>query len=147
MQTRRIGSLEVSVIGLGGNDYNSGFEHRHIAEVTHAALDAGITFFDTAEDYGEGRSEEALGKALAGRRDQVVLASKYFGPPGSVRSHLEGSLRRLGTDHLDLYILHRPLADVPIAETLGALGELVDEGKVRELGFSNVGVPQLREAA
>jgi aryl-alcohol dehydrogenase-like predicted oxidoreductase len=145
LQTRRIGSLEVSVIGLGGNDYNSGFER--VTEVVSAALDAGITYFDTAEDYGSGRSEETLGKALAGRRDEVVLESKYAGPPGEVRTKAEASLRRLGTDHLDLYLLHRPVPGVPLAETLGALSELVEEGKVREIGFSNHDVSQMREAA
>lgn len=147
MQTRRIGSLEVSVIGLGGNDYNSGFEQGRVTDVVSAALDAGITYFDTAEDYGAGRSEETLGRALGRHRDEIVLESKYAGPPGEVHAKLEASLRRLGTDHLDLYLLHRPVPGVPMAETLGALSELVDEGKVREIGFSNHDVSQMREAA
>lgn len=146
MLTRRIGSLEVSVIGLGGNDYSSGFDERRTAAVVDAAIDAGITFFDTAEDYGGGRSEEALGKALAGKRDRVVVATKYAAPPDVARDHLEASLRRLGTDYVDLYVLHRPIPGVPMAETLGALGSLADEGKIRELGCSNVDVAQIREA-
>ncbi|MCL2394726.1 MAG: aldo/keto reductase [Acidimicrobiaceae bacterium] len=145
MRTSRIGSLEVSVIGLGGNDYNSGFER--VTDVVSAALDAGITFFDSAEDYGAGRSEETLGRALGRRRDEIVLSSKYHGQPAEVHAKAEASLRRLGTDHLDLYLLHRPVAGVPLAETLGALSELVEEGKVREIGFSNVDVAQMREAA
>lgn len=145
MQIRRIGSLEVSVIGLGGNDYNSGFER--VSDVVSAALDAGITYFDTAEDYGAGRSEETLGRALGRHRDEVVVESKYHGRPDEVHAKAEASLRRLGTDHLDLYLLHRPVPDVPLAETLGALSELVEEGKVREIGFSNVDVGQMREAA
>jgi aryl-alcohol dehydrogenase-like predicted oxidoreductase len=126
--------------------------------VVRAALDAGIDFFDTADVYGERRSEEILGKALSGVRDQVVIATK-FGAPGSadegfargsaawIERAVEQSLRRLGTDRIDLYQLHFPDADVAIEETLSALGALVKAGKVREIGCSNFGSTRIHEAA
>ena len=119
------------------------------------ALDAGINHFDTADLYGDGQSEEFLGPALGARRSRVVLATKFGHPrsafgkggrPDHVRRALEGSLRRLGTDYVDLYWLHMPDPETPIADTLGALGELVREGKVREIGCSNFAAAQLREA-
>jgi aryl-alcohol dehydrogenase-like predicted oxidoreductase len=125
-----------------------------VPPVVDAALDAGITFFDTADSYLE--SESRLGKALGGRRDEVVIGSKFGSPvdggpggaaPDYVRSALERSLAQLGTDRIDLYQLHRPDPETPIADTLGVLDELVGEGKVREIGCSNFTAAQLREAA
>src|SRR5262249_25079461 len=117
--------------------------------------DAGITFFDTADIYGGTRSEEMLGESLGSRRDDVLIATKFGMPvdgerrgakPDYVRRAAEDSLRRLGTDRIDLYQLHEPDPDTPIADTLGALDELVRAGKVRELGCSNFTAEQLREA-
>lgn len=155
MQTRRIGSLEVSVVGLGCNNFGGRLDAARTAEVVHAALDAGVTFFDTADLYGGTRSEELLGRALAGRRDRVVVATKFGhrvddqrqgAKPDYVRRACEDSLRRLGTDRIDLYQLHRPDPETPIADTLGALDGLVKAGKVREIGCSNFSAAQLREA-
>ena len=156
METRRIGSLEVSVVGLGCNNFGRRLDAAATARVVHAALDAGINFLDTADIYGGTRSEEYLGRALAGRRDQVVLATKFGmavdeqrqgARPEYVRRALEDSLRRLETEYIDLYQLHQPDPAVPIADTLGALDELVKAGKVREIGCSNFSAEQLREAA
>jgi aryl-alcohol dehydrogenase-like predicted oxidoreductase len=153
MDTRRIGSLEVSVIGLGTNNFGFFMEEDAVAPVVDAALEAGITFFDTADSYLE--SEARLAAALGSRRDGVVLATKFASPvdggtggaaPDYVRTAVERSLTRLGTDRIDLYQLHRPDPDTPIADTLGALDELVRQGKVREIGCSNFSAAQLREA-
>lgn len=156
MQTRRIGSLEVSVVGLGCNNFGMRVEEAGTAAVVHAALETGINFFDTADVYGGTKSEEFLGRALREHRDAVLIATKFGiklddqrpggGRPEYVRSAAEDSLRRLGTDRIDLYQMHRPDPDVPIAETLGALHELVQAGKVREIGCSNFSAEQLREA-
>ncbi len=156
MEKRRIGSLDVSVVGLGCNNFGGRLDAESTARVVGAALDSGITFFDTADRYGDTKSEEYLGRALGTRRASVVLATKFGSKldesrqgarPEYVRRALEHSLRRLGTDWVDLYQLHRPDPSVPIGETLGALNELVREGKVREIGCSNFSVDQLREAA
>ncbi len=156
MERRRIGVLEVSVVGLGCNNFGMRISAEETAAVVGAAIDAGINYFDTAESYGEGRSEEYLGAALGGRRDQVVIATKWGsrpvdggarpGTPGAVRAALEASLRRLGTDHVDHYQLHRPDPETPIADTLGVLAELRAEGKIREIGCSNFSAAQLDEA-
>jgi aryl-alcohol dehydrogenase-like predicted oxidoreductase len=156
MQMRRIGSLEVSVVGLGCNNFGSRVDEDRTREVIDAALDAGINFFDTADIYGATRSETFIGRALQGRRDRVALATKFGmrrdphvpggASPAYVRSAVEASLSRLGTDHIDLYQLHEPRPETPIDETLGALGELVREGKVREIGCSNFSADQLRTA-
>jgi aryl-alcohol dehydrogenase-like predicted oxidoreductase len=155
METRRIGALEVSVVGLGCNNFGGRLDAAATARVVHAALDAGINFLDTADIYGATRSEEYLGQALAGRRDQVVLATKFGmavderrrgARPDYVRRVLEDSLRRLSTERIDLYQLHQPDPAVPIADTLGALDELVKAGKVRAIGCSNFSAEQLREA-
>jgi aryl-alcohol dehydrogenase-like predicted oxidoreductase len=155
MEHRRIGSLEVSVIGLGCNNFGSRLDADATAAVVHGALDAGIDFFDTAELYGEGRSEEYLGRALRGRRQSVIVATKFGyktapshrrGQPDNVRRAADASLQRLGTDYIDLFQLHSPDPSVPIADTLGALNELVQQGKVREVGCSNFSAVQLREA-
>jgi aryl-alcohol dehydrogenase-like predicted oxidoreductase len=158
VEHRRIGQLSVSVVGLGCNNFGRRLDAKESASVVHAALDAGIDYFDSADMYGGGLSEEYLGQALRGRRDDVVIATK-FGAPGSsdeglargsaawVRIAAERSLRRLGTDRIDHYQLHFPDADVPIEETLGALHELVSEGKVREVGCSNFGSTRIHEAS
>lgn len=155
MDTRRIGSLEVSVVGLGCNNFGWGLDETESARVIHAALDAGVTLFDTADIYGATKSEVFLGRALAARRDSVVIATKFGmkvddqrvgAKPDYVRRAAEDSLRRLATDWIDLYQLHTPDPTVPIADTLGALDELVQAGKVREIGCSNFSAGQLREA-
>ena len=155
MEKRRIGSLDVSVVGLGCNNFGWRLDAAGTKKVVDAALDAGINFFDTADIYGKGQSEEYLGRALGSRRSEIVLATKFGmkmdeqrkgAKPDYLRQALEDSLARLGTDHVDLYQLHTPDADVPIADTLGALDELVKAGKVREIGCSNFSAEQLREA-
>jgi aryl-alcohol dehydrogenase-like predicted oxidoreductase len=156
MQTRRIGSFTVSAIGLGCNNFGMTIDERRSADVVHAALDAGINFFDTADMYGGTKSEEFLGKALAGRRNQAIIATKFGmrvdasrqggAHPDYIRQSVEGSLKRLGTDRIDLYQLHMPDAKVPVADTLGALDGLVKAGKVREIGCSNFSAEQLRAA-
>ena len=155
MKTRPLGSLPVSVVGLGCNNFGRRLDAAQTAAVVDAALDAGVTFFDTADIYGEGKSEEFLGRALKGKRDRAVVATKFGhesggpergGHPDYVRVAIERSLTRLGMDHVDLYQLHTPDPRVPIADTLGALDELVKAGKVREIGCSNFSVAQLREA-
>ncbi len=155
MEKRRIGSLEVSVVGLGCNNFGGRLDAAATERVVLGALDAGINFMDTADIYGGTRSEEYMGLALAARRDEVVLATKFGGRIDDerrgargeyVRRALEDSLRRLKTDRIDLYQLHMPDPETPIAETLGVLDELVQAGKVREIGCSNFSVDQLREA-
>jgi aryl-alcohol dehydrogenase-like predicted oxidoreductase len=155
LETRKIGSLAVSVVGLGCNNFGVRLDPARTARVVDAAIDVGITFFDTADRYGETRSEEYLGRALGERRKSVVVATKFGSKvddsrqgarPEYVRRALEDSLRRLGTDWVDLYQLHRPDPGVPIAETLGALNDLVAAGKVREIGCSNFTVEQIRSA-
>ena len=147
METRKIGSLEVSLVGLGCNNFGGRIDADATQQVVDAAIDAGITLFDTADVYGGGgKSEELLGRALGGRRAQVVVATKFGMPMGDgkagaapdyVRAACDDSLRRLGTDVIDLYQLHAPDPDVPVEDTLGALRELIDAGKVREIGCSN----------
>lgn len=155
METRQIGSLSVSVVGVGCNNFGRRLDADGVAAVVDASLDAGINFFDTADTYGAGDSETLLGKALGGRRSEVVIATKFGNKmegQGSgasadyIRTAVEASLRRLGTDYIDLYQLHVPDTNTPIAETLGALDELVQAGKVREIGSSNFSAAQVREA-
>ena len=147
METRRIGSLEVSLVGLGCNNFGARIDDQRTKEVVDAVVDAGITLFDTADIYGNrGRSEELLGTALGARRDDVVVATKFGSPMGDglggghpdyVRSACEASLRRLSTDRIDLYQMHVPDPAVPVDDTLAALEALRDEGKVVEFGCSN----------
>ncbi len=157
MRTARIGSLEVSVIGLGCNNFGRALDEAGSVAVVRAALDAGMTFFDTAGNYGEGRSESYLRAGLGNHRGDAVIATKFglpvAGVPGSggarpeyVRRALERSLSELGTDYVDLYQLHFPDPATPIEETLGAMHELREEGKVREIGCSNLDASQLRQA-
>jgi aryl-alcohol dehydrogenase-like predicted oxidoreductase len=155
MNRRKIGSLDVTVVGLGCNNFGGRIDEQATQQVVDAALDAGINFFDTADIYGGTRSEVLLGRALGARRKDVLIATKFGmkvdeqrngAHPDYVRRAAEDSLKRLGTDCIDLYQLHTPDPTVPIADTLGALDHLVREGKVREIGCSNFSVAQLREA-
>jgi aryl-alcohol dehydrogenase-like predicted oxidoreductase len=149
--------LKVSLVGLGCNNFGMRCDEERSAAVVHAALDSGITFFDTADIYGGTLSEEFLGRALAGRRDEVVIATKFGMPLGGdgeagasaawIERAAEGSLRRLGTDHIDLYQQHAPDDSVPIDETLEALDRLVTAGKVRQIGNSNFSADQIDAAA
>jgi aryl-alcohol dehydrogenase-like predicted oxidoreductase len=156
VQTRTIGSLDVSVVGLGCNNFGPRLDQEETTAVIDAAMDSGITFFDTADTYGMTKSEVFVGQALKGRRDDVVVATKFGMPlddersgaaPDYVHRACDDSLRRLGFDQIDLYQLHAPDPKTPIADTLGALLELKDRGKVREIGCSNFSADQLREAA
>ncbi|HTT60077.1 MAG TPA: aldo/keto reductase [Acidimicrobiales bacterium] len=156
MNTRSIGSLAVSEVGVGCNNFGSRLSQEQATAVVDAAIESGVNFFDTADIYGATTSEVLLGRALKGRRDRVVVATKFGMPiddthfgakPAYVRSACEDSLRRLDTDYIDIYQLHYPDDTTPLADTLGALGELVTAGKVREIGCSNFSAAQLREAA
>lgn len=156
-EKRRIGRLTVSVAGLGCNNFGTRLDRAGTAAVVDAALEAGITLFDTADYYGSGSSEELLGGALAARRERVVIATKFGkltpvegltgGDPRWVVRACDDSLRRLGTDVIDLYLMHAPDPATPIGETLAALNGLMEAGKVREIGCSNFSVEQLVEAA
>jgi aryl-alcohol dehydrogenase-like predicted oxidoreductase len=155
MQRRRLGILEVSAVGIGCNNFGARLDATGTKAVVDAAIDAGINFFDTADIYGATQSEVLLGHALGTRRSDVVVATKFGMPiddthfgarPEYVKQACEDSLRRLGTDYIDLYQLHYPDTTVPVAETLGALHELIAEGKVREIGCSNFTAEQIREA-
>ncbi|GAA1684525.1 aldo/keto reductase [Fodinicola feengrottensis] len=160
LPTRRLGELTVGAQGLGcmgmSQVYGTGDEVESIATV-HRALDLGVTLLDTANVYGAGANEELVGRAIAGRRDEVVLATKFGivwtdgqqgtrGDPAYVKQSCEDSLRRLKVDHIDLYYQHRVDPLVPIEETWGALAELVTEGKVRYLGISEAGPVSIRAA-
>ena len=156
MELRSIGSLHVSAVGLGCNNFGMRIDAAATDRVVAAALDAGINFFDTADIYGATKSEEYLGRALARRRDQAIIATKFGmavdeqrrgARPEYIRRAAEDSLKRLGTDHIDLYQLHQPDKEVPVADTLGALNELVKAGKVKEIGCSNFSAEQLDESA
>ena len=161
MDERALGPLTTSAVGLGCMGFSQGYgpvDHDESVSVVQRALDAGITLLDTAMSYGGGANEELVGRAIAGRRDDVVVATKFGivrtedgvhldGRPEHVRGYCEGSLRRLGVDVIDLYYLHRVDPDVPIAETVGAMTELVHAGTVRALGLSEVDAGQLEQAA
>lgn len=156
MEQRKIGSLSVTVVGIGCNNFGARIDEKRTEEVVNAALAAGVNFFDTADAYGEGKSEELLGRFLGKRRSQAIVATKFGleiaaqgsgARPEYIRKAFDASLRRLKTDYIDLYQLHKPDPDVPIAETLGTLDDLVKGGKVREIGCSNFSAQQLREAA
>jgi aryl-alcohol dehydrogenase-like predicted oxidoreductase len=166
MQKRRLGNsnLEVSAIGLGCMSMSFGYgppgDKQEMISLLRAAVEHGVTFFDTAEAYGPFTNEELVGEALEPFRDDVVIATKFGivrdpsngssrrqdGSPAYVKQACEASLDRLGVDHIDLYYLHRRNPDVPIEETIGGMAELVDQGKVRYLGLSEVSAETLRAA-
>src|SRR3954470_1470620 len=158
MEQRRLGNqgLTVSPQGLGCMGMSEFYGHADEAEsigTIHRALELGVTFLDTADMYGHGDNEELVGRAIEGRREEVVLATKFgvvrdredprrrglSGRPEYVHQAIDASLRRLGTDHVDLYFQHRVDPETPIEETVGAMGELVQAGKVRFLGLSEAG--------
>jgi aryl-alcohol dehydrogenase-like predicted oxidoreductase len=156
--------LDVARIGLGAMGMSHGFtgagsDDAESIRTIHRALDLGVTLIDTAEIYGPYINEELVGQALKGRRDEVVLATKFGlvshagagpwnldGSPANIRAAVEGSLKRLGTDHIDLYYQHRVDPDTPIEDTIVALAELVTEGKIRHIGLSEAGVATIRRA-
>lgn len=164
MKTKRLknSELEISVLGLGCmgmSEYYSGREDSESIRTLHRAADLGVNFLDTADTYGVGANEELIGKAFKGRRSEIVLATKFgsmrgedgsflgiSGRPEYVREACEASLKRLGTDHIDLYYQHRVDPNVPIEETVGAMSELVKEGKVRYLGLSEASIHQIKRA-
>ncbi|MER5418426.1 aldo/keto reductase [Streptosporangium roseum] len=164
MNKRRLGQggPEVSAIGLGCmgmSEFYGAADEAESVEVVHRALDLGVTFLDSADMYGRGHNEELVGRAIRDRRDEVVLATKFGivrtddparrsidGSPAYVKKAADASLQRLGVDHIDLYYLHRRDPDVPIEETVGAMGELVAEGKVGRIGLSEVSAETLRIA-
>lgn len=163
-KNRTLGTLDVSPLGLGcmGMSFAYGPTDRTESIATiHSALDAGVTFLDTADMYAAGANEELVGEAIAGRRDQVVLATKFGilvdpdtsmpngvnGSPEYVRAAIDRSLARLGVDHVDLYYQHRADPNVPIEDTVGAMAELVAAGKVRHLGLSEASAQTIRRAA
>jgi aryl-alcohol dehydrogenase-like predicted oxidoreductase len=159
MEYRRLGKsgLKVSEIGLGGNNFGGHIGEQQSISVIHHALKLGINFIDTADVYSQGRSEEFVGKAVKGRRSEVLIATKCGLPAGALpndrgasRDHIiksiDASLRRLGTDYIDLYYIHAPDPATPIEETLRTLDNLVRTGKVRYLGCSNYAAWQLCEA-
>lgn len=162
MQVTRLGGLEVSRIGLGAMGMSAfytgaGRDGDASIRTIHRALDLGVTHVDTAEVYGPYVNEELVGRAIKGRRDDVVLATKFGlishagrygmdGSPANIRAAIEGSLRRLGTDRIDLYYQHRIDPGTPVEETVGALSELVAAGKVRQIGLSEAGAETIRRA-
>lgn len=164
MKTRKLGELEVAAIGLGCmgmSDYYGGQEEGKALETIAYALDHGVNFLDTADMYGPWTNEQLVGKAIKDRRDDVVLATKFGneiddngtktgkvnGRPEYVKRCVEGSLKRLGVDHIDLYYQHRVDPDVPIEDTIGAMADLVREGKVRYIGMSEAAPATIRRAA
>src|ERR1700710_2987566 len=164
MQEVTLGSqgLKVSRQGLGCmgmSEFYGSFDDRESIATIHRALELGVTLLDTADMYGPHTNEELVGKALAGKRDQAVLATKFGivrtgdpqsrgqnGSPDYVKQAIEGSLKRLGVDYVDLYYLHRVDPNTPIEETVGAMAELVSEGKVRHLGLSEAAADTIRRA-
>ena len=160
METRRIGGesgFDITIVGLGCNAFGRRIDQDAATKVINGALDAGITFFDTAEGYGNGLSEVYIGNALKGRRDQVTLATKVGynmlhvkgkgkGSPENIRVAIDLSLENLQTDYVELYQLHRPDPSTPIEDTLGTFNDLRNEGKIRLFGCSNYSAAQMAEA-
>jgi aryl-alcohol dehydrogenase-like predicted oxidoreductase len=159
MRFRRMGNsgLKISVVGLGCNNFGRRVDKAGTARVVHSAIDCGITLFDTADVYGNGQSEEFVGAAVRDRRDRVIIATKFASPMGEgpmdrggsrehIRRAVEGSLRRLGTEYLDVYQMHWYDNETPMEETLSALSDLVCDGKVRYVGCSNYNGWQIADA-
>ena len=162
MQQRRLGSLQVSALGLGCmgmSEFYGGRDEGEAVATIHRAVELGVTFLDTADMYGVGRNEELVGRAIADRRGKVVLATKFgnvrapdgtrigiSGKPDYVREACDASLRRLKVDVIDLYYQHRVDPDTPIEDTVGAMADLVRQGKVRHLGLSEAGPQTIRRA-
>src|SRR6266705_308689 len=159
MRTRFLGEggPEVSVVGLGTNNFGRRIDYEQSLSVIDAALDSGVTLIDTADIYGQGTSEEFIGRALEGRRDRVLIATKFGsemderpeerrGNPDYIQWAVESSLRRLRTDVIDVYQMHEPDPVTPIVDTLGALSDLVADGKVRWIGSSNFSADQIEAA-
>jgi aryl-alcohol dehydrogenase-like predicted oxidoreductase len=163
MRTAHLRDLEVSRIGLGAmgmsGSYGDASDEAESIRTIHRAIDLGVTFLDTAETYGRGHNEQLVGRAISDRRDQVVLATKFGlashtgraagsldSSPASIRAAVEGSLTRLGTDHIDLYYQHRVDPATPIEDTVGSMADLVTEGKIRYLGLSEAWVDNIRRA-
>jgi aryl-alcohol dehydrogenase-like predicted oxidoreductase len=164
MKHIKLGDLEVSRIGLGAMGMSFGYtgagsDDAESIRTIHRALELGVTFIDTAEVYGPYVNEELVGQALKGRRDEVVVATKFGlishtgrgsgaldSSPANIRTAVDGSLRRLGTDYIDLYYQHRVDPDTPIEDTIGALAGLITEGKVRHIGLSEAGANTIRRA-
>src|SRR5215831_13406864 len=163
MEKRKLGTLEVSAEGLGcmgmSEFYGPGDEAESIATI-HRAIELGINILDTADVYGPNKNEELVGRAIRGKRDKLIIATKFGivrdpsnpqtrgvnGRPDYIRKSCEGSLKRLGVDHIDLYYQHRVDRNTPIEDTVGAMAGLVKEGKVRHLGLSEAGPQTLRRA-
>jgi aryl-alcohol dehydrogenase-like predicted oxidoreductase len=155
-ETRKIGEIDVSLAGLGCNNFGRRVDEAKTQEVVDAALEADVTLFDTADIYGGGLSEEFLGRALGLRRVDAVIVTKFgmappdglnAGHPDAVAKSCDASLKRLGTDRIDVYLIHRPDTATPIGDTLAAMNDLIDRGKVREIGCSNFAPELLDEAA
>jgi aryl-alcohol dehydrogenase-like predicted oxidoreductase len=157
LDKRKIGDLEVTIIGIGCNNFGSRLDSASTDAVVHAAMEVGINFFDTADVYGDGVSEEYLAKALGSRREEVIIATKFGAQLGEdpsqsgasprwIEKAVDDSLRRLGTDYIDLYQVHRPDETTPTEDTLEALDHLISSGKVRQIGCSNYSVAQIEDA-
>jgi aryl-alcohol dehydrogenase-like predicted oxidoreductase len=157
VDTRKVGELDVTVVGIGCNNFGRRLDRAGTDAVVKAAMEVGINFFDTADVYGDGASEEYLGKALGPRRDEVVIATKFGvqlgddpsrggASPRWIERAVEDSLRRLNTDRIDLYQLHKPDENTPIEDTLEALDKLVSAGKVGQIGCSNHSEAQIEDA-
>ena len=164
MKHVKLRDLEVSRIGLGAMGMSAAFtgagtDDAESIRTIHRALELGVNFIDTAEVYGPYVNEELVGRAIKGRRDEVVLATKFGmishtgrepgtldSSPANIRTAVDGSLQRLGTDHIDLYYQHRVDPNTPIEDTVGALAELVAAGKIRHIGLSEAGVATIRRA-